>query len=664
MISDRESRCGNIHPAADAHRFQEWSQPWITRTQSDTSTNVKGVLMSTFIFGLVSLGAVAFIEKASILNLAGSDRKISTVAFLGIYFLVSLWEYQVTKIVPSPYLDEVFHIPQAQAYCRGDWLVWDPKLTTPPGLYVFTTLFAKLHLAACKVHILRFFNAVTLLLTLSYACDCRNLIVSGQDQKTAFKNSKNAAKTSRTISIDTLHTAFNMALFPPLFFFSGLYYTDILSTCMVLKIYKTFLEGRDRKGRKFFQSYLWGMISLTMRQTNIFWAAIFMGGMETVRTLQNPLPSASVHERERLQSLQSFVKARWNEALHGMVFDVPLRSASLEDIVLTPLTLVPAILVRLPLILKNLLPYLSLLISFTILIYLNGGVVLGDKENHIATIHLPQILYLWPFISFFSFPLLLPSLFSLLRTALYFPSILLKYAKNPTPRPVILTLLSGLTLLLVIAVVKFNTIIHPFTLADNRHYIFYVFRYTILRHPLIRYLLTPIYLLCFWLVYNTLAGADTTSSSSPSATAAPPLDSKQKPPKPSTNPQTQKEKSEFPKNPTGQFEQAQNTFPTSSFLLIYLLTTTLSLITAPLVEPRYFILPWIFLRLHLPTPTFSTNTSTTHSTPQSQKQPRINIYLLIETTHHLLINLITGYIFLYRGFSWPQEEGRVQRFMW
>lgn len=30
--------------------------------------------------------------------------------------------------------DEIFHIPQAQAYCSGDFHIWDPKLTTPPGL--------------------------------------------------------------------------------------------------------------------------------------------------------------------------------------------------------------------------------------------------------------------------------------------------------------------------------------------------------------------------------------------------------------------------------------------------------------------------------------------------------------------------------------------------
>jgi len=30
--------------------------------------------------------------------------------------------------------DEPFHISQAQAYCRGEFLSWNPKITTPPGL--------------------------------------------------------------------------------------------------------------------------------------------------------------------------------------------------------------------------------------------------------------------------------------------------------------------------------------------------------------------------------------------------------------------------------------------------------------------------------------------------------------------------------------------------
>lgn len=44
------------------------------------------------------------------------------------------WQAVVTLWVPEPYLDEIFHIPQAQKYCQGRWSEWDNKITTPPGL--------------------------------------------------------------------------------------------------------------------------------------------------------------------------------------------------------------------------------------------------------------------------------------------------------------------------------------------------------------------------------------------------------------------------------------------------------------------------------------------------------------------------------------------------
>jgi hypothetical protein len=53
---------------------------------------------------------------------------------LGFVFLMSLWKYMATAAAPEPYLDEVFHIPQAQVYCEGRFDVWDDKITTPPGL--------------------------------------------------------------------------------------------------------------------------------------------------------------------------------------------------------------------------------------------------------------------------------------------------------------------------------------------------------------------------------------------------------------------------------------------------------------------------------------------------------------------------------------------------
>ena len=40
----------------------------------------------------------------------------------------------VTRVAKEPYIDEIFHVPQAQAYCQGHFGYWNDKITTPPGL--------------------------------------------------------------------------------------------------------------------------------------------------------------------------------------------------------------------------------------------------------------------------------------------------------------------------------------------------------------------------------------------------------------------------------------------------------------------------------------------------------------------------------------------------
>jgi alpha-1,2-glucosyltransferase len=39
--------------------------------------------------------------------------------------------------------DEIFHVPQAQRYCQAQFDTYDPKLTTPPGLYFVSLGLAK-----------------------------------------------------------------------------------------------------------------------------------------------------------------------------------------------------------------------------------------------------------------------------------------------------------------------------------------------------------------------------------------------------------------------------------------------------------------------------------------------------------------------------------------
>ena len=37
-------------------------------------------------------------------------------------------------VQPAPYIDELFHVPEAQNYCCHNFTHWDPMITTLPGL--------------------------------------------------------------------------------------------------------------------------------------------------------------------------------------------------------------------------------------------------------------------------------------------------------------------------------------------------------------------------------------------------------------------------------------------------------------------------------------------------------------------------------------------------
>ncbi|KAK2066903.1 hypothetical protein P8C59_000681 [Phyllachora maydis] len=62
-----------------------------------------------------------------------STEVISAGGYVLLYLFARSWLALVCHAVPEPYLDEFFHIPQAQKYCEGRYLDWDDKITTPPG---------------------------------------------------------------------------------------------------------------------------------------------------------------------------------------------------------------------------------------------------------------------------------------------------------------------------------------------------------------------------------------------------------------------------------------------------------------------------------------------------------------------------------------------------
>ena len=270
----------------------------------------------------------------------------------------------------------------------------------------------------------------------------------------------------------------------------------------------------------------------------------------------------------------------------------------------------------------------------------------GDKENHVASIHLAQMLYIWPYFMFFSFPLLYP----------HIPSLnLVSRLKNDQPAasrgrrcPRFVVAVSVVAVM--VAIVRYNTIVHPFTLADNRHYMFYVFR-LLLRNPVTKYNAVAVYFVC--------ASAAIAALGSPSS--APPVQQ----PEPQATVRIEPHQGLQTRVPPTLPKPAAGR--RTSFVLVWLLATSLSLITAPLVEPRYFIMPWLTWRMHIlhPAQKRSTLESTQWPTTFSAAIDLIFDYgLWLETCWFLLINSVTGYIFLYRGFEWPQEPGKVQRFMW
>jgi alpha-1,2-glucosyltransferase len=144
---------------------------------------------------------------------------------------------------------------------------------------------------------------------------------------------------------------------------------------------------------------------------------------------------------------------------------------------------------------------------------------------------------------------------------------------------------------------------HPFLLADNRHYTFYVWRRVFMVHPVVPHVLVPGYLACAWAWFLRvgayllllLLARMLMASSAP-----------------------------------------EQTLLQTLVLPVCVLPT---LLPTPLLEPRYFLVPYVLLRAQVP--------------PAENKRA-----LALEGAWYVAVNALTMYVFLYR-----EREG-VGRFMW
>ena len=109
----------------------------------------------------------------------------------------------------------------------------------------------------------------------------------------------------------------------------------------------------------------------------------------------------------------------------------------------------------------------------------NGSIVLGDREHHQVAMHWAQPLYCIAMMTFFAWPALFSSLAQTNLRILRRPMVV---------APVVFFLTIA-----CLAAVHYGTILHPFLLADNRHYPFYLWRKVINRTSWTRYALAPGY---------------------------------------------------------------------------------------------------------------------------------------------------------------------------
>ena len=107
-----------------------------------------------------------------------------------------------------------------------------------------------------------------------------------------------------------------------------------------------------------------------------------------------------------------------------------------------------------------------------------------------AVLHLPQVLYFAAFYSGLNVVFALPHTFEFVR-------FVWRYKVSVLCSAILLSL-----------VVQFNTMAHPYLLADNRHYTFYIWRRIFMRHWAVKFALVPVYIYSFWSLGRCMHKAD------------------------------------------------------------------------------------------------------------------------------------------------------------
>jgi len=385
--------------------------------------------------------------------------------------------------------------------------------------------------------------------------------------------------------------AMSVATFPIIYApYSMLYYTDAWATASVFLWYSSHLNNKSNLWLK----VILGGFCVLCRQTNIAWL-VFASIIDVCQCAEQCFPAIKYSVSTFSYIQVSYILINRKKITNIMVFFQICLAELFDCCTIRKKNKTQKLINFIEKCWHATSSNIIVIVSFVlfVVIFNNGDIVIGDRNAHIPRFHPMQLCYFVIFALVFSFPWLLShAYFNMKLTKSIKTCLNISVIFNEIPIVILIFLITVTT-----GLVYFNTIAHPYLLADNRHYTFYVWRLLFgpSKSVFLRYIPVPLYTYGLYFVDKSL-----TQSS-------------------------------------------------IAYKLAYWIVTSIVLCAQFLLEPRYFVVPYIMFKLH---------------SDKNNKSFTLKV-ATVEFVIYQICNCFIMWVFLYRPFvSTMDDTGRIDRFTW
>lgn len=319
------------------------------------------------------------------------------------------------------------------------------------------------------------------------------------EQEASGRGSQSAAAIGCPRHVSLL-TALTLSLLPTHHFFTFLYYTDVGAAVCVLLTYLLLLRQRHAAAAAA------GFAAVAFRQTSVVWVA-FLTAASMLKDVQASLGASNGRGRPGGDGSNSAaMPSAWHPEQQGNgpcsadQLPVPISnghegsSGQLSFAAEVRLLVRQAWRLRWQL-LRRFGPLLAIPAAFIGFVAVNGGIAVGDRAAHRPVAHVMQLLYFALFTAGALVAWIAPGLGGALRAT--------RAAARARPARAMAVAVAVRGTLA--GAVRQFTVVHPYLLADNRHYTFYIWRKVFARHWAARYALVPAYALSFFALHRQLS---------------------------------------------------------------------------------------------------------------------------------------------------------------